>query len=438
MAYSILNWAFHDLESYAYNRLDDMSPDLLKKYGDYYQQSLGLENKRPLEIGAAYTESRAESLTIAGITAAAPPVPDPLTPVLTEVQEVIKKIGLKYHPDELVDYLKEKKAEAITIIREQQTTDSSDVIEPQAKSALIEAQKKHLETFEKEMTDVITMVHGAAAKERSRIAVLGTLRDGGSSPRMRELMEQVVKEKAQQQQQARVTMTGSPPTTPDRQASLSNVFIKDLIKASQDNEEKSTKSSLFSRLRSTPYARLETALGTPIQVKENPDHSYTFSIEMPGQSWRPGYHHSPNDNPSREFKTLAELLRASGSETAVVDVNCANEKMALNLARKAFAACRESGFEEKDITVKINGKVFKSCDAGKDEPNLFEGAAAQRKVAIDARADAAKGGWDPTASQGTGLKAEMAKIRAPAAPTEAPTEAPTAAPTATATGGPNG
>ena len=234
MAYSILNWAFHDLESYAYNRLDDMSPDLLKKYGDFYQQSLGLDNEKPLEIGTAYTESRTESLIKAGIPTATPPVPDLLTPVLTKVKDVINKIGLQYHPDELVDYLKEKKAEAITIIREQQTQDRSTVIDPQLNSALIEAQKKHLETFEKEMTDVITMVHGAAAKERSRIAVLGTLRDGGSSPRMRELMEQVVKEKAQQQQQqARVTMTWSPPTTPDRHASLTNVFIKDLIKASQ-------------------------------------------------------------------------------------------------------------------------------------------------------------------------------------------------------------
>ncbi len=406
---TLFNWAVYDLESQAYNKLNDNSVHVRNKYISYYQESIGTSTIDTQKRATEYLDARTASLP----SGAYPETPDiaNMKTSLSVLDDAIKQIGYKFHPADLRTYLKAEQTKAIEQIKAQQASDKKQAetnlsvvgVTPETRAKalndLAAAQTKSLETFEKGMTEDITALDRASAKELSRIAILGTLRSGSKSTSR--LIEEIHL-RGGDDERVSVSMGTDG-------AALSNVLIDDLIQLS--NEHERGPKTISQRLGfSTPASRIETALGTPIKAEKTADGGYTFSIEMPGKSWLPGYHHSPNDNPSLEFKVLAELLRATGSEKAVVNVNCANDKMAMNLARKAFAECRKAGFEEKNITVKINGRVFKAGDVNDKEAGLFKGHE-QRKASTETRAAIANKTRDQTQDQ-AGFKKEMDSVRA--------------------------
>ena len=72
----------------------------------------------------------------------------------------------------------------------------------------------------------------------------------------------------------------------------------------------------------------------------------------------PLYYLSGENNIKNDIKSLPEAIQRLGFKAITMDLNHDNQKYALKLAREAYAACRETGFDEKNIKIKVNGELM--------------------------------------------------------------------------------
>ena len=179
--------------------------------------------------------------------------------------------------------------------------------------------------------------------------------------------------------------------------------------------------------------RLESITGRPITAEKTASGHASFSMELPptgfNLSSRPfpshNYYHGSTHRSKADLMVMAQLVRATGAETIIVDIDHPDEVMAMKLAREGFECAREVGYDPKQITVKIRGKTFSVEDLFKD--------AHQRQAATEMRAEASKSARGDPAKEQKLLKDEMEAARATTAAAKAAAAPATVAPPPAAT-----
>lgn len=81
-----------------------------------------------------------------------------------------------------------------------------------------------------------------------------------------------------------------------------------------------------------------------------------FSMDFPRPIFDPGYYTSSQHNTKGDLLSMAELVKATGAESIIGTITCDNPKMARRLAQEAYEAALEVGFDEKKITIYMNGQ----------------------------------------------------------------------------------
>lgn len=116
----------------------------------------------------------------------------------------------------------------------------------------------------------------------------------------------------------------------------------------------------------------------------------SFSLNLPHRILgNPLYYLSGQNNIKNDLKSLPEEIQRRGFKSITMNLSHGNQKYALKLAREAYAACRETGFDEKNIKIKVNGvlmtadKIFAGHGAMKQKIDLqAEQYKAERKKLI--------------------------------------------------------
>ncbi|WP_058534788.1 hypothetical protein [Legionella saoudiensis] len=90
--------------------------------------------------------------------------------------------------------------------------------------------------------------------------------------------------------------------------------------------------------------------------RKDEDGNLTYSLDMGMKFSNPRYYF--NDHHKKDMLTMAQAIRASGSETITMSLTFQNQKIAEERAREAFEACLKSGFPPEKINIKVNGTLY--------------------------------------------------------------------------------
>ncbi len=201
------------------------------------------------------------------------------------------------------------------------------------KTELEEAQAKARTTLDEAFGKTVTAFHKAAQRERDLISWLAAVERG-----KRKALEQSI---FSGDPGYDVMMTGT-----DQEK------VKRLHKAIQTKDVQGIEQA----------GGLETQSGIPIAVGQDANGQLTFNIKFPAAWWHRGYYTDAKHNSKADLLFQAALVRGTGAETIVTNIQHSNETVAKQLAREAFEAAREIGYERKEITIKLNGAVIEEKD----------------------------------------------------------------------------
>lgn len=232
------------------------------------------------------------------------------------------------------------------------------------KEEMTTAHNNAAETFEDALTSDLKKLHEAAQHERDRIVHIARLYQYGpaSTKRAIELL----------------TKSGAPGATViatgDKSAPQFASIDLDKLRLNPDN-------------RYDPRFGFRTMTGVSIvATAKNSDERYnTFHMQLPRRhpsllsfrddplggatSWLTTgdfmYYHSLEDNVKSDMMELAERVKAGGFKAITMDITHDDPKHARFLAQKAYAACLETGFDPKNVTININGVKQSLSDIAK-------------------------------------------------------------------------
>ena len=131
---------------------------------------------------------------------------------------------------------------------------------------------------------------------------------------------------------------------------------------------------------------LETQSGIPITVGtvgEDDKKQLTFSIKFPAAWWHAGYYTAAKHNSKADLLFQAALVRGTGAKTIVTNINHTNPTIATQLAREAFEAALEIGYQRDEITIKKNGAVIAEKDLFVETLDLHHPGQGQPQVNVD-------------------------------------------------------
>lgn len=298
---------------------------------------------------------------------------------MADVNEYIAKAT--YHPQNLIDHLYGLKNAARQAIDAQQKQERKDLEElfkhtsPQGfvenlktslgcdnddqvkkikkdmLQALTTSQEKELKEFDKDMGEPITKLAAAAQKEMARVAFLAKLYSDEANVAFRNEINQKA-----------LANRGAGPG--EGEIELSDVPTQ----------------ALFKGISVSDLTTIQSRTGLPLK----PNGDGTFSMQLPNRILHPLYYRSSQHNLHEDMLALPQAMRACGKESITMSVNHKNKEYAMELAREAYSACRESGFDEKKITIKVNGekitldKLFAECPSTKNAIELKA-----KKIATD-------------------------------------------------------
>ncbi len=304
---------------------------------------------------------------------------------LDRVTTAIKAPDAKFHPEDLVSYLQELKGTAHKAIAEQHAKEQADLkalfqdraadgfvnklkaslgvddsqiqtIEREMLSTLESAQTKELEEFDKSMDEPITNMHTAAQKERDRVTFLATIYNNNEAMK-KKIDELYLANLKKEGAHAEISLGQE---GKNFRARFKGIDIKDL-------------------------PLITTVTGK--EIKQSPPGS--FYIDLPHRWLFANYYHSSNAKLEADMMTLAAAIRASGHSKITMTVDHKDPDHALELGRKAYEACLETGFEGKNITIKVNGKqmkpdeLFQDCPSRLHEINVKAAANAKSRDEAD-------------------------------------------------------
>lgn len=195
--------------------------------------------------------------------------------------------------------------------------------------ALEASHQKELAAFDKATNDAITTLHQTIQKERDRIHFLAALYDNNKT--MRRAIEELAAQKKASKDGASITL------------SLSNT----------DNE-KALNKAVFKGITLNELPMLQTVTGRTLHPQGD-----GYAMQLPNRLFSPFYYGGWNNQLEKDLKSMAMATRANGHEAITMTIHHQDQKHAESIARKAYAACRETGFQKEKITLNVNGKMMK-------------------------------------------------------------------------------
>jgi hypothetical protein len=215
-----------------------------------------------------------------------------------------------------------------------------DELKKEMLAELEKSQKAELEKFEKGINYRIKKIHEAAQIERDRVSYLATLYTHNED--MRKEIEAL-----HQQNRGTGGVSASFTLQEPNRALFHGMEIKDLH-------------------------TLRTVTGRLIDVKKNPDGSLSsFSMTLPNRILSSSYYKSAHNNVKADMKSITDAVYATGKTAVTANIEHKDPEHALELARAAYEAALESGFDEKHITIRVNGQEKKAEDLFADNHGLL-------------------------------------------------------------------
>ena len=214
-------------------------------------------------------------------------------------------------------------------------------------SELKASQKKELEAFDKSINyDSLIPMHDTAAAEairadNMRIAVLARMYENGS-------------EKTKKMMNDRAAQLALNAQKPDKKADIT-------VNANST-------SAKFTGMKLTDFAELESITGRKVKVDpigkdKNGNDIARFSIDLPNRILRADWYNSSHDNLKAEMKGIVDDVKTTNCTSIIMRLDHDDPEQAKKLARAAYEACIEGGFDPKDIELVVNGKKMTPDDA---------------------------------------------------------------------------
>lgn len=228
----------------------------------------------------------------------------------------------------------------------------------QFKADVETAQKEAKEALEAGLNKSITTLHNASEAEQTLISILAVL-----TANKRRLKSQWFFYSGGEPEEYTVMLTGS------------------------DQEE-------IARLQKAMHAKSDMGLnangglvsvsGQSIIASKAGD-NLQFSMLFPDAFLSRGYYTNSKHNTKADLLCLAELIKASKAKTIVANIRHDNPELAQHLAREAFEACREAGYEPDQISITVNGAPKTHAEISKEMVQTVggDGQPKGREVGLD-------------------------------------------------------
>lgn len=115
--------------------------------------------------------------------------------------------------------------------------------------------------------------------------------------------------------------------------------------------------TLLKNIRLNDVDTVKLPKGYAITKETNGTYSIQYPFKFMGLFYHMGGH---NQAKQADYNVMAALVRANGSPAIVMKVDGYADEDGLENARMAYQACREAGYQDDEITIKINGEVKKT------------------------------------------------------------------------------
>ena len=206
--------------------------------------------------------------------------------------------------------------------------DQRNALKASMLATLKESQDKELAAFDKGVNEPISKMHEGAQVENRRVALLAEWYQ-------------------QQNNQAFRNEINKLHAANKKAEGLS-------VEAEYDGENDS---ALFKGIDIKDLKTIKTVTGLPVTNSGDG----TFSIKLPNRIFGVGYYMSGHNNSKADLMTIAQAVKASGYSKITMTFKHPDKDHAMEGARKFYEACRETGFDDKNITIQvnINGEIKK-------------------------------------------------------------------------------
>ncbi|MDR3502015.1 MAG: hypothetical protein P4L79_05470 [Legionella sp.] len=213
---------------------------------------------------------------------------------------------------------------------EEENAEALNAVKESMRKDLESAHKKQLEGFNNDVKQAKTDLHKAAEQQLKAFLFMADLNK--NDPKMQAMIARLAEE---------------------NRAGAENVIV--------DISEDRADITCVNLDQLTFIQRLGGGVITPNKDK---DGNVSYSLDMGMKFTNPRYYF--NDHHKKDMETMAQAIRASGSETITMSLTFKNEKIAQERGRQAFEACLKSGFPPDKINIKVNGVLYTHTPEEKD------------------------------------------------------------------------
>jgi hypothetical protein len=275
----------------------------------------------------------------------------------------------KFKPSEFLDYLHILKSDTVQAIKDQQHAEitaikalfdegenldkmkialgnGGDIATPaQVESvkkemlkALEESQKKELEKFEKSTTDTLIKTHKISRDEFVRVSTLARFYNNKHN---KEMMDKLIED---------LRKANMKPSDANVEAEFSNGLLN------------------FKGISVQDLPLIKTLTGQDIhQTKPG-----TFTMKLPNRILSPLYYSNWKTSLKEDMSDIVQAVRACGYSKINLTINHKDAEHALKMAKAAYAASREQGFEADKINIVVNGEKKTAEEIFKDTPSELQ------------------------------------------------------------------
>ncbi|KTC65566.1 coiled coil domain-containing protein [Legionella adelaidensis] len=201
-------------------------------------------------------------------------------------------------------------------------------LKDEMKAKLVESHKKEKEAFDKTTTDTLNKWTTDQQFETARLSWL--LNQYKNNQAMREQIDAIVAKKIREQGENELS-----------------VQITD-------------KAAIFKDIKPSDIANITTVTGKPLTKTAK-----GYELEMPNLWLSHAYYQGSLNRMRADMRSLVGAIRAQGYSGIKLSFDHKDPDHAYKIAREAYAACREEGFEPNKIKMVINGEVLKGDELHK-------------------------------------------------------------------------
>lgn len=356
----------------------------IKIGGQTLESKLTIQDKTPENVKKAIAQVRDGIKDSLAITEATTAARNTFAKDMAELKTALEHASFPYRPQTVMDYLFSIKGEACKAIEAQHedelekldaklndknflndlklslnldTDEQVKIVTEDIKATVIKSQKEQLSTFEETLNEPIKKMFSASKERVAFLAMINQI----EANRAKILALTATKGEIATRQT----------TTADaNSAYYKNVDLKQLDEIITITGNKVTKSG-----------------------------EQSYSLALPNRLLSPLYYANNKHNVKRDIMMLPLALKARGFDTVTMRIQHPNKEYEKELARTAYEACREAGYDPKDITIQFGEEVIKEEKPGDGniKRKLF-GDCTSRYDAAEIEAKKNQEDWDEVAA----------------------------------------